>query len=102
MAKPKFLTVADDLLEYAEAAAKWFDDRGWVVRRERPELGAPYTPTMTCRRSPTTVFVEVDAGVRVPRAEEWHRYCLSSSKDTRIAICVPDVTTRTATEDSRL
>jgi hypothetical protein len=102
MAKPKFITVAADLLEYAEAVAEWFDGRGWVVRPERPELGAPYTATMTCQRSQTTVFVEVDARISVSRAEEWHRYCLSSSKDTRIAVCVPDVAKRTSAQDSRL
>lgn len=102
MAKPKFLTVPDDLLEHAEAAAAWFDGRGWTVHAERPELGAPYTPTITCKRSQTTIFVEVDVGVTLAKIEEWHRYCLSSSKDTRIALCVPGTTTRTTEDDSRL
>lgn len=102
MATPKFRTVGSDLLEYAEVAAAWFEGRGWKVRAEQPELGAPYTATMTCKRPPTTLFVEVDERVDLSKIEEWRRYCLSSSKDTRVALCVPSTATRTGEDDVRL
>jgi hypothetical protein len=102
MAKPKFITVPEELLEHAEAVAEWFDDRGWTVRPERPQIGAPYTATMTCTRRPTTTYVEVDTDVNISRVEEWHRYCLSSSKDTRIAVCVSGEAPRATAVDSTL
>jgi len=102
MARPNFITVPEELIEHAVALAEFFDDRGYTVRPEKAEIGVPYTPTMTCKRTSTTLHVEVDSAIRMSRLEEWTRYCKSSSKDTRVAVCVPDGVKRPAKLEANL
>jgi hypothetical protein len=89
-----FKTVADELLDSAEIVADDFQFRGYRVEVERAELGYPFTPTLVCKRGNiTTIIVEVDSGISFQKLsrklEEWVRYARSTSKDTRVAACLP-------------
>jgi hypothetical protein len=89
-----FKTVADELLDSAEFVADDFQFRGYRVEVERAELGYPFTPTLVCKRGNiTTIIVEVDSGTSFrklsKKLDEWVRYARSTSKDTRIAACLP-------------
>jgi hypothetical protein len=89
-----FKTVADELLDSAESVADDFQFRGYSVEVERAELGYPFTPTLVCKRANiTTIIVEVDSGTSFKKLskklEEWVRYARSTSKDTRVAACLP-------------
>jgi hypothetical protein len=89
-----FKTVADELLDSAEIVADDFQFRGYRVEVERAELGYPSTPTLVCKRGNiTTIIVEVDSGISFQKLsrklEEWVRYARSTSKDTRVAACLP-------------
>jgi hypothetical protein len=98
----KFKTIADELLAHAEAVADYFENRGFTVRVESSELGFPYTPTLLCRRSPTTIIVEVDGQIRKDRLEAWVRYGRSCGRDTRLAVCLPWTITILAEENASL
>lgn len=89
-----FKTVPDELLDSAESVADDFQLRGYRVQIERAELGYPFTPTLACRRGNiTTVIVEVDSGASFRKVskkpDEWVRYARSTSRDTRVAVCLP-------------
>ncbi|MGA7192496.1 MAG: hypothetical protein WBW94_02620 [Anaerolineales bacterium] len=85
-----FTTVAPRLLEYAEAAADYFKTHGYKVYPEKMELGFPYTPTILCRRGATTLMLEVSNRLLdEKRTTAWIGYAKSSTKDTRVAICLP-------------
>jgi hypothetical protein len=86
---PRFLTVADELLEYAEAAVAYFEGLAYRVKPELMELGYPQRPTMVCKRNGTTVFVEVDSKISLPKVEHWRGYCSSRNTDSQVAICIP-------------
>jgi hypothetical protein len=97
-----FLTVPEDLLECAEAIATWYEVHGYSVKVEPSDAAYPYTPTLRCRRPPTTVIVDVAKHVRLDRADEWSRYGRSCTKDTRIVVGVPDTVARSNEIDARL
>jgi hypothetical protein len=85
-----FKTLPDPLLAPADAVADDFQARGYRVQVERAELGYPFTPTLVCSRGKiTTIIVEVDSEIRSEKLEDWVRYARSTSKDTRVAICLP-------------
>src|SRR5260370_22536715 len=89
-----FKTVPDELLDSAEAIADDFQFRGYKVQVERAELGYPFTPALVCSRGKiTTIIVEVDSGIVFrklsSKLDEWGRYAGSTSKDTRVAVCLP-------------
>ena len=98
----QFLTVAEELLEHAECVADFFEERGYKVRVEQMEIGYPYTPTLQCRRTPTTLLVEVYGSVQRDRVTAWARYAKSCSRDTRIAVALPQGAPRRPEDDSML
>lgn len=89
MPKHSFLTVSEKFLEYAEEAASYFENHGYTVHAEKAELGFPYTPTLVCRRTNTTIIVELSTRLVSERIDEWVAYAKSSGKDTRIALAFP-------------
>ncbi|HXG60433.1 MAG TPA: hypothetical protein VNO22_03585 [Planctomycetota bacterium] len=102
MAAPTFNTLSIELVEHGEATAEYFIQHGYKVKIEPSELAFPSTPALICRRSPTTVIVEVDSEVRQGRLEAWARYARSSTKDVRIALCLPQTTQVSADDDGWL
>lgn len=85
-----FTTVAPRLLEYAEVVAEHFKTHGYKVHPERMELGFPYTPTILCKRGATTLILEVSNRLLdEKKTHAWIGYAKSSTKDTRVAICLP-------------
>src|SRR5574341_1072522 len=101
MTRP-FLTVAEELLEHAECAADYFEEHGYAVEVEQSEIGYPYTPTLRCERTPTTMLVEVYGSILHQRIGAWSRYGRSCSGDTRVAIILPSDVSRLATDESKL
>lgn len=90
MPPPVFTTVSPRLLEYAEAVANHFKTHGYKVYPEKMELGFPYTPTILCKRGATTLILEVSNRLLdEKRTHAWIGYAKSSTKDTRVAICLP-------------
>lgn len=86
----QFLTVADELLVYAAAAADYFTNLGYKVTPEKHELGYPFAPTLHCKRQSTTCFVEVDEAPPVERLNEWVAFGRSLRGDTRVLLVIPD------------
>lgn len=98
-----YKTLPDELLEYAEPILKYFRNRGYRARVEPNHLGFPYTPTLLCKRGKhTTIIVELDSRIRMERLEDWVRFCHSSGKDTRLALCVPHTANLTAQDEEPL
>src|ERR1035438_7344101 len=97
-----YKTVSDELVEHAEIVAGHFENSGYKVRHEVLELGFPYTPTFVCRRSPTTLILEVDNKVQIKRLDDWVRFAKSTGKDTRVALCCADSVALTPAEIAAL
>jgi hypothetical protein len=97
-----YKTLADELLEYADLALSYFEQRGFSVRAECSVLGFPYTPALLCKRGATTKIVEVDSKVQLQRLEDWVGYCRSSGRDTRLALCVPSSADLSASDLNKL
>lgn len=85
-----FLTVPSELIEHAEAVAQHFRDHGYRVGVEQFRLEYPFTPTLVGTRRGTTIVVEVDRQPPLRKLAEWARYAASCTRDTRVAVCVPD------------
>lgn len=98
----EFLTVPDELLEFAGLAVDFFEGRGHTVKIEHNEVEYPYRPTMRCKRERMTLLVEVVETVDLKRAAEWGRYAKSASRDTRVAIALPEANARKPTDDQAL
>lgn len=90
MARWEFLTVADELLGIAIAAADFYDSRGYTVIPEARALGYPFTPTLRCKRQSTTTFVEVSGSIPLDRLKEWAAFGKSSGADTRVVLAVSE------------
>ena len=102
MPKRIYVTVAVELTEHADAAADHFESLGYTVKIEHGDVSFPNAPTLHCRRQLTTMAVEVDTAIRLPRLEEWVRYCKSCTKDMRVALVVPSEPQRKPAEEDRL
>jgi hypothetical protein len=90
MPRRQYKTVADELLDYPEVIASYFENVGFRVYPERSEVGFPYTPTHLCKRGKiTTIITELAAKIVFKRIEDWVRYGKSCGRDTRIALCLP-------------
>jgi hypothetical protein len=96
MAGRTFVTVADELIEYADAVADHLETLGFRVRVEHREIGYPYVPTLCCKRGVTTLLVEVRGRIALEVMGEWSRYGRSCTRDTRVALAVPGVADRPA------
>lgn len=88
MAGRKFRTVPDELLHVSEAAADFMNDRGFIVRTERQDLGFPYCPTLFCKRDHTTCVVEVVTTVDPEKMRAWVSYGKSCGHDFRVMYAV--------------
>lgn len=91
MAKSKFdfVTVPEELLACATAAAQHFGTLGYRVRVEPHQFDYPYAPTLVCKRDRTTLIIEVQGRLDRGRLEDWARYAKSLNKDVRIAVVMP-------------
>jgi hypothetical protein len=85
-----YLTVADELIEYADSAVKYFRDKGHVIKVEPEDLGFPYTPTFTAKLSHTLVICDVQDRLNVDRTVEWVQYARTCQRDTRIMVALAD------------
>jgi hypothetical protein len=90
MSSKVFQTIPTDLIEHAEAVREYFKSLGYKVSIEPTELGFPSTPALLCKRTHTTIVVEVCSKINQSSLRDWSAYCRSNSSDVRIAICVPD------------
>lgn len=101
MGRPPFRTVADELLPCAISALSHLRSRGYRVRREVADHAAPLTPTLTAKRSSTTLHLDVVATIDIDRVKEWVAFGKSAGRDTRLALCVlpsHELTTRSIDE----
>ena len=88
MAQRVFRTVPAELIECAEKAVSHFENVGFKTHIEKSEIGFPYTPTILCSRSRTTIIVEVHNSINLEKVKDWVAYAKSSGKDTRFALCL--------------
>ena len=98
----QFLTVAEELLEHAECIADFFETHGYTVKIEHREIGYPYTPTLWCRRAPTKIIVELYAAAPLDRLTAWAAYARSCSRDTRVALTLPEGPQRRLEDETKL
>lgn len=98
----EFLTVAEELLGPATAAAQFYDSLGYAVTAEPRELGYPFAPTLRCKRQSTTCFVEVSADAALERLREWVSFGRSAKADTRVLLAIPDGVTLSARKQMAL
>jgi hypothetical protein len=97
-----FLTVADELLVPALAAADYFSDLGYTVTPEKHEAGCPFTPTLSCKRAPTTCFVEVAERASVARMKELVGFASALDQDTRVYLVLLQEASLSATVQMQL
>jgi len=102
MARRSFLTVPDELIDCADRISDHFETHGFKLEVEESQLEYPYTPTVSCRREHTTLFVEVDNSANLARLEQWSRYARSCPNDTRIALALPGSQSLTARSERKL
>jgi hypothetical protein len=97
-----YLTVADELIELADAIADYQESMGYKVWVERTETPYPSTPTLVAKRNRTTLITEVDSEVRLTKLEVWSRYGRSCQRDTRIAVAIPESAQLSAKDEAQL
>lgn len=102
MPTPDFLTVPEELLHVASAAAEWLRTHGYTVTAERHEIGYPYTPTLYGKRRSATAFVEVDAEIAIDRMTQWVAYGRSCKSDTRVWCALTEDAKRSGKQDREL
>jgi hypothetical protein len=83
-----YLTVADELIEYADGAIRYFRNKGHAIKVEPEDLGFPYTPTFTAKLSHTLVICDVQDRVNVDRTLEWVQYARTCQRDTRVIVAL--------------
>lgn len=98
----EFFTVPDELLGIASAAVEWLKNLGYTVTLEQYEVGYPYTPSMSGKRSSATAFVEVDGEVQLQRMRQWAAFGRSRPSDTRVWCALPDDARRSGRDDREL
>ncbi len=91
MVRRQWLTVPDELTEYADQVVEHFETHGYSVKFEATETGFPGTPTLVAKqaRGRTTVIVEVQQSIDADRLHEWARFAKACSTETRVIVCVP-------------
>jgi hypothetical protein len=94
-----YRTIPEELLEFADVSAKYFADLGYTVKPEHHEIPFPYRPTWHCKRSNTTLLVELDSEIRFDRLEDWSRYGRSCTRDTRVGLVIPSDAARSGKDD---
>ena len=85
----EFLTVPEELLDVAMTSIDYFHQFGYTVMVERSSIEYPYTPTLVCKRHPTTVIVDVEHMIPLDRVNDWVAYGRSCWSDTRVALFLP-------------
>lgn len=83
-----FKTVPDELLHVAEALEEYLADRGYQISIETPELGFPFTPTITGSRGHEKLIIELSSVIDSPRLNRWVKFCKSQNSDTRLCATV--------------
>ena len=79
-----FATVAYDLVECATSVAAHLRGYGHTVKIEPQQLGYPSVPTLSAKRSQTTIFVQVGRNPKLAFLDAWAKYGKSCTRDTRI------------------
>ena len=97
-----YLTVPAELEPYAEAIAEHLVTNGYTVVAEPKGSGMPYLPALRARRPPTTILIEVDAQLRMPRLREWARFAKSAKRDLRVVVGLPHSSRRKARDEEEL
>lgn len=88
MAGPNFLSIAEELLDVANAAFEYFKAQQYTVKVEHREVAFPRVPTLVCRRGHETLIVEVASSLDIKAHDHWLGYGRSCTKDTRLAVVI--------------
>jgi hypothetical protein len=97
-----YLTVADELLEYADVARAYFREKGYTVRIEPEDLSFPFTPTFTARMQHTTLICELQGRLDLDRITAWVQYGRTCPRDTRIVLILTDSATVKSKDEQKL
>jgi hypothetical protein len=90
MATVQFVTIPDELNGTAQRAAHALRQVGFRISIEKRELASPATPTMCATRGSEKRYILVRGRLKLDEIETWVRYCQSHTRDTRLAICLPN------------
>lgn len=97
-----YLTVADELLEYADVARDYFRRKGYTVRIEPEDLSFPFTPTFTAKMQHTTMICELQGRLNLDRITAWAHYGRTCPRDTRIVLILTDSATVKTKDEQKL
>lgn len=97
-----YVTVSPDLVEYADAAADYLLEEGYKVSVEPRGLYFPNTPTMLGKKGSTEFVVEVVINAASFNCLDWVHYARARSKETFIAVVLPEATNISTDDLSRL
>lgn len=97
-----YLTVADELVEYAEVAREFFKKKSYTVRIEPEDLSFPYTPTLTAKLEHTTVICDLQGRLSIDRINAWVQYARTCARDTRVVLIMADSSTIKAKDEQKL
>ena len=75
-------------MSHSAAIGSALRDRGYTVKVEPTEISLPGTPALVAKRDHESLFVLVAEKLNFQDVNRWVRYCQSSSKDTRVAVCI--------------
>lgn len=85
-----FRTVGTELEDAANAAVRYFREKGYSAVVEPSEFEYPSTPTMRCKRGSSTVLIEAAIAIRLDVVEAWAAYAKSRSESTSIGFLVAE------------
>lgn len=84
-----FVTLGEDLLEHANAAADFLKNSGLKVSAEKDDGSYPVTPTLVGQNGVRYHFVEVFSSLKnLSGVERWVAFCKSRSNETCYSIVV--------------
>lgn len=84
----RFVTLGDELVEYAEAFAAKMRGEGFTVRAEFDDGSMPRAPTVMGSIGNARHFADVCEGVVRTDIERWVSYCRSRSSETYFSLVV--------------
>jgi hypothetical protein len=97
-----YLTVAYELVEYADVVRAYFRGKGYTVKIEPEALSFPYTPTFIARLGHTTVICEIQDRPHLERINAWVQYARMCNRDTRVVLILTDSVTLKAKDEQKL
>lgn len=84
-----YVTLSQDLVEYADLAFDYLTSQGYRVSIEMADLYYPNTPTLTGKSRSVEFVVEVAGAVSGVKYSEWLNYGRARGKETYFAIILP-------------